>query len=74
MSIVIDSSVTLAWFFEDERTDETENVLDQVAPAGAIAPSLWRLEIAKGFQPALRRKRITVAFRDAPYAEMPWRG
>ena len=70
MSVVIDSSVTLAWFFEDERSDETENVLDQVATAGAIVPSLWRLEIANGFQSALRRKRITVAFRDASLANL----
>lgn len=70
MSVVIDSSVTLAWFFEDKRSDETDNVLDHVATAGAIVPSLWRLEIANGFQSALRRKRITVAFRDASLANL----
>lgn len=70
MSVVIDSSVTLAWFFEDERSDETDNVLDHVATAGAIVPSLWSLEIANGFQSALRRKRITVAFRDASLANL----
>ena len=70
MSVVIDSSVTLAWFFEDERSDETDRMLDQVARSGAVVPSLWRLEIANGFQSALRRKRITVAFRDASLANL----
>lgn len=32
---------------------------------GATVPSLWRLEGAGAFQTALRRKRITVEFRDA---------
>lgn len=65
MSVVIDSSVTLAWFFEDERTDDTDNLLHQVARAGAVVPSLWRLEIANTLQSALRSKRVTAAFRDA---------
>ncbi|MBS0326983.1 MAG: type II toxin-antitoxin system VapC family toxin [Proteobacteria bacterium] len=70
MSVVIDSSVTLAWFFEDERSDATDALLQQVVAEGAVVPSLWRLEIANGFQSALRRKRITVAFRDASLADL----
>ena len=30
MSLVIDSSMTLAWYFEDEKTDESTAVLHQV--------------------------------------------
>ncbi len=70
MSLVIDSSITLAWFFEDERTDRADNVMRQVAKAGAVVPLLWRLEIANGLQSAVRRKRIDAAFRDASIADL----
>ena len=70
MSLVIDSSITLAWFFEDERTERADVVMRQVAKAGAVVPSLWRLEIANALQSALRRKRINAAFRDASIADL----
>jgi len=68
--LVIDSSITLAWFFEDERTDRADRVLRQVASAGAVVPSLWRLEIANALQSAVRRKRISAEFRDASIADL----
>ena len=64
MSPVIDASLTLAWFFEDERTPAADSVLDEVATTGALAPALWRLEVANGLQSAKRRKRIDAAFRN----------
>ena len=70
MSLVIDSSITLAWFFEDERTERADVVMRQVAKTGAVVPSLWRLEIANALQSALRRKRINAAFRDASIADL----
>ena len=70
MSLVIDSSITLAWFFEDERTERADVVMRQVAKAGAVVPSLWRLEIANALQSAVRRKRIKTAFRDASIADL----
>ena len=70
MSLVIDSSITLAWFFEDERSVAAEAVLRQVTESGAVAPSLWRLEVANALQMAVRRKRIDTAFRDASLADL----
>jgi hypothetical protein len=35
MSFVIDSSMTLAWIYDDERTEATERVLDLVHGSGA---------------------------------------
>jgi predicted nucleic acid-binding protein len=70
VSLVIDSSITLAWFFEDERTDRADLVMRQVAKGGAVVPSLWRLEIANALQSAVRRKRINAAFRDASIADL----
>ncbi|MCC7325467.1 MAG: type II toxin-antitoxin system VapC family toxin [Burkholderiales bacterium] len=65
MSLVIDSSIALAWLFEDEQSEATEALLRRVVEQGAIVPSLWRLEVANALQMALRRKRIDASFRDA---------
>ena len=70
MTLVIDSSITLAWFFEDERSDGADALMRQVAKTGAVVPSLWRLEIANALQSAVRRKRISAAFRDASIADL----
>ncbi len=64
MTLVIDASLTLSWYFEDERTPAADTLLDRVTSTGAVVPSLWRLETANGLQVAIRRKRIDVAFRD----------
>ena len=65
MSLVIDSSMTLAWYFEDEKTDASLAVLNRVVEAGAIVPVLWPLQLLSGLQAAVRRGRITAAYRDA---------
>lgn len=70
MSLVLDASLTLSWYFESERTPVIDAVLDQVAENGAWVPSLWRLEVANGLQIALRRNRLDAAFRDKALAEL----
>ncbi len=70
MSLVIDSSMTLSWYFEDERTPARIAVLDQVAEAGAVIPAHWRLEVLSALQVAVRRSRITAAYRDASLADL----
>jgi len=61
MPVVVDTSVTLAWFFEDETTPETEAALDLLSHDEAAVPALWRLEVANALLVAERRKRITEA-------------
>jgi predicted nucleic acid-binding protein len=70
VSLVIDASLTMTWCFEDEATPATEDLLDRVARTGAVAPPLWRLEVANGFQSAIRRKRIDAAWRDVSIADL----
>jgi predicted nucleic acid-binding protein len=70
VSLVIDSSMTLACYFEDERTAASIAVLHRVAEAGAVLPTLWRLEVLNGLQDAVRRCRITAAYRDASLADL----
>jgi predicted nucleic acid-binding protein len=64
VSLVLDASLALSWYFEDERAPAVDAVLDQVAASGAVVPSLWRMEVANGFQMAIRRRRIDRDFRD----------
>ena len=70
MRLVIDSSMTLAWYFEDERTEASLAVLRQVADAGAIVPALWRLEVLNGLLVAVRRRRIDRAYMDMSLADL----
>ena len=70
MSVVIDASLTMTWYFDDEITPATEAVLDHVSETGAVVPSLWRLEVANAFQSALRRKRISPEYRDDSLVEL----
>ena len=70
MSLVLDASLTLTWYFDDEATPGTEAVLDRVSEAGAVVPGLWRLEVANGLQSALRRGRIASEYRDEALAEL----
>ena len=70
MSLVVDASLAIAWYFEDESNEATEGVLDRVTESGAVVPGLWRLEVANAFQMAVRRKRIDAAYRDASLGEL----
>jgi predicted nucleic acid-binding protein len=68
VSLIVDSSVTLAWLHEDEKNPGTDAVLDLVVDRGAVVPTLWHLEVANGLQVSIRRKRITESDRDAALA------
>lgn len=70
MSLIIDASLTMTWYFEDEATQASKDLLDSVARDGAVAPPLWRIEVANAFQSGIRRKRIDVAYRDASLADL----
>jgi predicted nucleic acid-binding protein len=70
MSLVIDASATLPWYFQDEASPESELIFDRVASAGAIVPAHWKLEVANGFQTALRRRRINAEYRDESLTDL----
>jgi predicted nucleic acid-binding protein len=70
MSLVLDSSATLAWIYSDETTDAIRALFDQVADEGAVVPALWRLEVANSLTVAVRRSRIDVEFRRAALADL----
>lgn len=61
ITFVLDGSITLAWFFEDEADAYAEAVEDSLTEASAIVPSLWPLEVANAALVGERRKRTTEA-------------
>lgn len=70
MSIVIDSSSTLAWIYADEINPSSRRVLDLVINSGAWVPSIWSLEIGNSLQTAMIRGRIDLSFRDDALADL----
>lgn len=70
MSLVLDSSATLAWIYSDETTDAIKALFDQVADEGAVVPALWRLEVANSLTVAARRGRVDMDFRRAALADL----
>ncbi len=61
--LVVDASISAAWFLPDEATDETESVLQATATHDVWVPALWLLEIANLLPSARRRKRISAEDR-----------
>ena len=70
MSLVLDSSVTLAWLYSNEGGAAVEEVFSRVVASRAWVPSLWRLEVANSLTMAVRRQRITAQFRDQSLADL----
>ena len=62
-ALVLDSSVTIAWFMPDEGGAASQQVLARVADDGAIVPVLWRLEIGNALLVAVRRNRMSADLR-----------
>jgi predicted nucleic acid-binding protein len=58
---VLDSSIALSWFFEDERSEATDRLLEQLDTATAAVPSLWYFEMANVLSTSERRRRTTAA-------------
>jgi predicted nucleic acid-binding protein len=70
MSVVLDASMTIAWFFATERQDAARAVLRRVAAQGATVPSLWRLEVANVLKNAVRRGRCRADYADRSLARL----
>jgi predicted nucleic acid-binding protein len=66
--IVVDSSIALSWCLPDE--DTIDQIQQEVAERGAIAPLHWPLEIVNALLVAERRQRITAAFRNAALQDL----
>ena len=58
MALVLDCSITLSWFFPDEKSAFTEAALDLVALEECWVPAVWRLEFPNALLVAERRRRL----------------
>ena len=56
---VLDTSVAMAWCFEDETNPYADAVLDSLIDNAALAPSIWPLEVGNVLLVAERRKRMS---------------
>jgi predicted nucleic acid-binding protein len=70
MSVVLDSSVALAWTYSDEKTPAVEQVLDLIIQAGGWVPGIWRLEVANALYRGIRQGRIVATLRDQALADL----
>jgi predicted nucleic acid-binding protein len=70
LSLVLDSSVTLAWVYSAETTEEVSGVFARVVESGAWVPALWRLEVANVLELGVRKGRSDSTFRDAALTDL----
>jgi predicted nucleic acid-binding protein len=61
--MVVDASVSAAWFLPDEATPYSEAALQATADADVWVPALWLLETGNMLLSAQRRRRINDAKR-----------
>jgi predicted nucleic acid-binding protein len=71
MAFVLDCSVTLPWFLEDERTAFTDSLLFAAKRAEYWVPSIWCLEFPNALLVAERRRRIERARRIEALDQIP---
>ena len=58
---VLDCSMTLSWFFEDELTAKTSALWDALPDDLVVVPELWLFELSNALLVAERKKRTTEA-------------
>jgi predicted nucleic acid-binding protein len=57
--VVVDASVAASWYFEDERSQGADAVLDSLTQDRAVVPVLWWFEIRNVIMLGERRGRAT---------------
>jgi predicted nucleic acid-binding protein len=70
MSLVLDSSATIARLWEDETTPAIRRLFELVRDHGAWVPSVWRLEVANALEMDVRRGRHPAEFRDGAFPDL----
>jgi predicted nucleic acid-binding protein len=70
VSIVLDSSITVAWLYREQATKTIDEIFENLVQASAWVPALWHLEVANVLQIGIRRKRHTADFRDRVLSDL----
>jgi predicted nucleic acid-binding protein len=71
MAFVLDCSVTLPWFLEDERTAFTDSLLFAAKRSEYWVPGIWCLEFPNALLVAERRRRIDRLHRIEALDQIP---
>jgi predicted nucleic acid-binding protein len=71
MAFVLDCSVTLPWFLEDERTAFTDSLLFAAKRTEYWVPGIWCLEFPNALLVAERRRRIERSHRIEALEQIP---
>lgn len=58
MTLILDSSVVIAWLMPDEQAGEADLAVAEAMVHGADVPALFALEVANAMMMNVRRKRI----------------
>ncbi|MEW5944386.1 MAG: type II toxin-antitoxin system VapC family toxin [Pseudomonadota bacterium] len=58
---VLDNSVVMAWYFEDEANAYTSAILESLAEGEALVPTVWPLEVANVLLVGERKGRSSEA-------------
>jgi len=61
MRFVLDTSVAMAWCFEEEATPYTRRILDLLGRGEGVVASLWPFEVANVLAVAIRHRRLKAA-------------
>jgi predicted nucleic acid-binding protein len=61
LALVIDVSVALAWFYEDETSGYADEVRDYLPRIEVVVPAIWSLEIANGLVAGEHLARVSEA-------------
>ena len=64
-AFILDVSVTMAWCFEDEASEESWALLDRLAEDTAIVPGIWSAEVANASHRDDRSKAALGRAQDA---------
>ena len=70
MSLVLDSSVTLARVFPDEWTPAVLQVFDDHVVHGAWVPDIWKIELANVLLFSVKKGRMTKNRRDEALSDL----
>lgn len=63
--LVIDCSISLAWYLEDERSSFTDAILNKLPSFNVWLPTLWRTEFSNAMLMAYKRNRISRSWLEA---------
>jgi predicted nucleic acid-binding protein len=70
VSLVLDSSITVAWLYREEARKVVDEIFENLIEASAWVPALWHLEVANVLQIGMRRQRHGADFRDRVLSDL----